>query len=77
MHNFLNFDSLKVFLDFLESLRCPLRNPFVIISILYSMLMYEVLTKQCFCWPFKMTYNVQIHNFLWVHFWILGYEYEL
>ena len=34
MHNFLNFDSLKVFLDFLESLRCYLSNPFGIILIL-------------------------------------------
>ena len=33
MHKFLNFDSLKVFLDFLESLRCPLRNHSGMISI--------------------------------------------
>ena len=46
MHNFFNFDSLEVFLDFLESLRCPLSNPFGIISIWYSMLMYEALTKK-------------------------------
>ena len=77
MHNFLNFDSLKVFLEFLEILRCPLSNPFGIISICYSMLMYEALTKGCFCWLFKITYNVQIHNFLWVHILNLGDEYEL
>ena len=30
--------------------------------------------KRCFCWLFKMTYNVQIHNFLWVHILNLGDE---
>ena len=34
-HNFLNFDSLEVLLDFLEILRCPLSNPFGPISIWY------------------------------------------
>ena len=74
MHNFLNFDSLKVFLDFLESLRCPLSNHVFLISIWYSMFLYEALTKKVFCWLFKMTYNVQIHNFLWVHIFNLGDE---
>ena len=46
MHNFLNFESLDVFLDFLEILRCPLSNPFGLISIWYSMFMYESLTKK-------------------------------
>ena len=53
MHNFLNFDSLEVFLDFLETLRCPIINPFVIISFLYSMLMYEALTKMVFFVDFQ------------------------
>ena len=39
----LNFDPLEVLSDFLESLICPLTNPFGIISILYSMLIYKVL----------------------------------
>ena len=30
--------------------------------------------KRYFCWLFKMTYNVQIHNFLWVHILNLGAE---
>ena len=46
MHNFLSFDSLEVFLDFLEILRSPLSNPFGILSILYSMLLYEALTNK-------------------------------
>ena len=46
MPNFLNFDSLKVFLDFLESLICPLRNTIGLFSIWYSMFMYEALTKK-------------------------------
>ena len=33
---------------------------------------YKLWKKRCFCWLFKMTYNVQIHNFLWVHFFDLG-----
>ena len=32
MHNFLSFDFLEVLLDFLESLRCPLTNPFCLIG---------------------------------------------
>ena len=67
MHNSFNFDPRDVFSDFLEILRCPLSNPFGLISIESSMFMYEALTKMCFCWLFKMTYNVQIYIFLWVH----------
>ena len=29
MHNFFNFELLEVFLEFLESLTCPLINPFL------------------------------------------------
>ena len=32
MHNFLNFELLEVFLDFLGSLRCPVTNLFCLIS---------------------------------------------
>ena len=46
MHNSLNFDSLEVFLDFLEILRCPLSKTFGLISFWYSILMYEALTKK-------------------------------
>ena len=53
MHNFLNFDSLKVFLDFLEILRCTLSNPLGLILIWYSMLMYEALTKKVFLLTFQ------------------------
>ena len=77
MHNFFNFESFEVFLDFLESLGCPISNPFCLISFLYSMLMYEALTKKVFFWLFKMTYIVPIHNFLWVHILNFGDEYEL
>ena len=28
--------------------------------------------QRCFCWLSNMTYNVQICNFLWVHFLIFG-----
>ena len=77
MHNSFNFDPIDVFLDFLESLRCPLGNPFGLISIESSMFMYEALTKRGFCWLFKMTYNVQIYIFLWVHILNLGAEDEL
>ena len=53
MHNFLNFDSLKVFLEFLESLRCILSDPFGLISICYSIFMYEALTKKVFLLTFQ------------------------
>ena len=53
MHNFLNFDSLKVFLDFLESSRCPLSNLFCLISIESSMFMYEALTQKVFLLTFQ------------------------
>ena len=39
MYISLNFDPKKVFLDFLESLGCPLRNLFGLISIGSSMFM--------------------------------------
>ena len=53
MHNFFNFEILKVFLDFLESLRRPLSNPLGLISIFYSMFMYEALTKKVFLLNFQ------------------------
>ena len=53
MHNFLNFDSLEVFFDFLEILRCPLINPFGLISIWYSIIMYEALTNKVFLLTFQ------------------------
>ena len=53
MHNSLNFDPREVFYDFLESLRCPLSNPFGHISIGSSMLMYEALEKKVFLLTFK------------------------
>ena len=53
MHNFLNFDSLEVLLDFLEILGCPLTNPFGFISIGSSMFMYEALTQKVFLLTFQ------------------------
>ena len=53
MHNFFNFDPRDVFWDFLEILGCPLRNPFGLISIWYSMFMYEALTKKVFLLTFQ------------------------
>ena len=53
MHNSLNFDPREVFLDFLEILICPLRNPFSLISIESSMFMYEALTQKVFLLTFQ------------------------
>ena len=53
MHNSLNFDPRDVFLDFLESLRCPLSNPFILISIESSMFMYEALNQKVFLLTFQ------------------------
>ena len=53
MHNFLNSESLEVFLDFLEILECPLINPFGIISIDSSMFVYEALTQKVFLLTFQ------------------------
>ena len=53
MHNFLNFEPLEVFLDFLEILICPLTNSVGLISILCSMIKYEYLTKKVFLLDFK------------------------
>ena len=53
MHNYLNFDPREVFLDFLESLGCPLSNLFGLISIESSMFMYEALTQKVFLLTFQ------------------------
>ena len=53
MHNSLNFDPRSVFLDFLEILECPLKNPFGFISIGTSMFMYEALTQKVFLLTFQ------------------------
>ena len=53
MLNFFNFDSLKVFLDFLEILRRPLSNHFGLISIESSRFMYEGLTQKVFLLAFQ------------------------
>ena len=70
MHNFLNFEPLEVFLDFLESLRCPISNPFSIISIWYSMLMYEALKKKVFFvdfskWPIMSKFITSCECIFW------------
>ena len=53
MHNSFNFDPRDVFLDFLESLGCPLSNTFGLISIESSMFMYEALTQKVFLLTFQ------------------------
>ena len=53
MHNSLYFDPREVFLDFLEILGCPLSNPFGLISIESSMIMYEALTQKVFLLTFQ------------------------
>ena len=53
MHISLNFDPRRVFLDFLESLGCPLSNLFGFISIESSMFMYEALTQKVFLLTFQ------------------------
>ena len=53
MHNSLNFDHREVFLNFLDSLRCPLSNPFGLISIELSMFMCEALTQKVFLLTFQ------------------------
>ena len=53
MHNSFNFDPKDVFFDFLESLRCPLSNPFGLISIESSMFMYEAFTQKVFLLIFQ------------------------
>ena len=70
IHNFLNFYSLKVFLDFLEILRCTLSNPFGPISIWYSVLMYEVLTKKGVFvdfpkWPIMSKFITSCEGIFW------------
>jgi hypothetical protein len=60
---------LRVFLDFLESLRCPLNAPFGFIFIEASILMYTSLKKDDFLLTFRRTYNVLNHIFQMKHFW--------
>ena len=45
----LNFQHFEVFLDFLESSRCPLNTPFGFIFIEVSMFMHSSLQKDDFC----------------------------
>ena len=52
MHISLTFDPRSVFLDFLESLGCPLSNPCGLISIESSMFIYEALTQKVFLLTF-------------------------
>ena len=60
----LNFLHFWVFLDFLESPRCPLNNLFGFISIEVSILNNTSLQKV----DFERTYNVLIHIFQMKHF---------
>ena len=48
-HILLNFYHLRVFLEFLEILICPLNDPFGFIFIEASMFMYTSLEKGDFC----------------------------
>src|ERR1051325_6163995 len=64
----LKFPHFWVLLDFLESSRCLLNNPFGFIFIEVSMLMNTSLQTLDFLLTFKMTCNVLIHNFQMKHF---------
>ena len=53
MHFSSDFNPREVFLEFLESLVCPLNTPFGFISIGSSMFMEEALTQKVFLLTFQ------------------------
>ena len=67
-HNLLNFYHMNAILDFLESLRCPIKPLFGFISFEASMFMYTSLRKDDFLLIFKMTCNVKAHISQMKHF---------
>ena len=68
IHNLLNFYHMKMILDFLESLRCPLKPLFGFISFEAFKFMYTSLRKYDFLLIFKMTCNVKAHISQMKHF---------
>ena len=73
-HILLNSQYLRMILDFLESLRCPLKPLFGFISFEASMFMYTSLRKDDFLLIFERTYNVLAHISQMKHF--LGKTYK-
>ena len=73
-HNLVNIHHMRMNLDFLESLRCPLKPLIGFISFEASMFMYTSLRKDDFLLIFKMTYNVLDHISRMKHF--LGKSYK-
>src|ERR1051325_1927063 len=66
-----------VFLDFLESYRCPLNNLFGFISIGVSMLNNTSLQKVDFLLTLKRTCNVLIYMFQMKHFLTMLVRHEV
>src|ERR1043165_7394591 len=64
----LNFPHFWMFLDFLESSKCPLTNLFSFISIGVSMLNNSSKQNVDFLFTLKRTCNVLIHSFQMKHF---------
>ena len=56
MHISSNFNPREVFLDFLESLGCPISNLFVLSQLDLPCSCKKLWPKRCFCWLFKRTY---------------------
>ena len=73
----LNFQHFWVFLDFLESSRCPINNLFGFISIGVSMLNNTSLQKVDFLLTLKRTCNVLIHIFKMKHFLTMLVRHEV
>ena len=73
-HNLINFYHMTAILDFLESLRCPIKPLSGFISIQASMFMYTSLRKNDFLLILKRTYNVLDHISQMKHF--LGKTYK-
>ena len=73
----LNFQHFLVFLDFLESSRCPLNKLFGFISIRVSMLNKSSIQKVDFLLTLKRTCNVLIHIFKMKHFLTMLVRHEV
>ena len=67
-HNLVNIHHMRMNLDFLESLICPLKPFFGFISFEVSMFMYTSLRKDDFLLIFERTYNVLAHISQMKHF---------
>ena len=71
MHNLFNFELLEVLLDFLESFRFPITNPFSLISFWYSILVSAFFDLGVWIWIvgscilLKMSFGWVIAHKVW------------